>query len=108
MKPKQEKVNERKCEAANLQMAQTIASIHTTTSVSSSLQGDVQEEVQGEKWSDAGHHPPRNLPAANVLQPNRIYALLNISCLHLISINHSNLNLHLNPSAPINYSNFIV
>ena len=39
------------------------------------LQGDVQEEGQGEEWSDAGRHPPRHLPAANVLRPSQIHAL---------------------------------
>ena len=29
----------------------------------SSLQGDVQEEVQEEEWSDSGRHPPRHCAA---------------------------------------------
>ena len=40
------------------------------------LQGDVQEEGQGEEWSDAGRHPPWHLPAANVLRPNHIHAIM--------------------------------
>ena len=46
------------------------------------VQGDVQEEGQGEEWSDAGRHPPRHLPAANVLRPNHLHAILLVSCLH--------------------------
>ena len=49
------------------------------------LQEDVQEEGQGEEWSDAGRHPPRHLPAANVLRPNHIHAVSHITCLRLFS-----------------------
>ena len=34
----------------------------------------------------AGRHPPRHLPAANVLRPYHIHALSHTSCLRLISI----------------------
>ena len=47
------------------------------------LQGDVQEEGQGEEWSDAGHLPSRHLPAANMLRPNHIHAIPHTICLRL-------------------------
>ena len=44
-----------------------------TSQASSLHQGDVlEEEVQEEEWSDAGRHPSRHFPAANVIQPNHI------------------------------------
>ena len=58
------------------------------------LKGDVQEEGQGEEWSDTGCHPPWHLPACQ-----HFYVL--ILCLRLFSfilINHSNLSLRLLPS----------
>ena len=48
------------------------------------LQGDVQEEGQGEEWSDAGRHPPRHFPAADLTRPNHIHAEISHTCLHLI------------------------
>ena len=68
----------------------------------SSLQGDVQEEGQGEEWSDAGRHPPWQLPAANVLRTSQKHAISLTSCLLIIYIckkNHSILRSRLNPSA---------
>ena len=67
------------------------------------LQGDVQEEGQGEEWSDAGRHPPWHLPAANVLRPNHIHGTSHMYCLRLFSIqwiNHSDLCLRLLANSP--------
>ena len=44
-------------------------------------QGDVlEEEVEEEEWSDAGRHPPRHFPAANVIRPNHIHAVYHQGC----------------------------
>ena len=65
-------------------------------------QGDVlEEEVEEEEWSDAGRHPPRHFPAANVIRPNHTPARISHTCLHVIvfhSINYSNLSHRLNTS----------
>ncbi len=68
------------------------------------LQGDVQEERQGEEWSDTGRHPHQHLPAANVMRLYQTQALSHTCCQLLISIyriNHSNLCHCLNPSVGI-------
>ena len=56
-----------------------------TSQASSLHQGDVlEEEVQEEEWSDAGRHPPRHFPAADLTRPNHIHAEISHTCLHLI------------------------